>query len=190
MGESEIKAKLDALKATIQRAFDSRSRFWFYTLLACAYALYDEWRAVRHSKKNAKNEAMLDPVQSRARFRAQSRSPEAGPWILAERRCPVMAKRPYQRDRARGRSPPGTRRAGRSSRGPRRSVRVQAAHASNAISPFIPAPSTAEVCHSHDARRRDAHTMPRSTPAWRPARVPKRCRARAEETMRPACESL
>jgi len=57
MGESEIKAKLDALKATIQRAFDSRSRFWFYTLLACAYALYDEWRAVRHSKKNAKKAA-------------------------------------------------------------------------------------------------------------------------------------
>jgi hypothetical protein len=57
MGESEIKAKLDALKATIQRAFDSRSRFWFYNLLACAYALYDEWRAVRHSKKNAKKAA-------------------------------------------------------------------------------------------------------------------------------------
>src|SRR5260370_6449855 len=57
MGESEIKAKLEASKAIIQRAFDSRSRFWFYTLLECASALYDEWRAVRHSKKNAKKAA-------------------------------------------------------------------------------------------------------------------------------------
>lgn len=57
--ESEIKAKLDALKATIQQAFDSRSRFWFYTLLECAYALYDEWRAVHHPKKNAKKAARL-----------------------------------------------------------------------------------------------------------------------------------
>jgi hypothetical protein len=59
MGESEIKAKLKALKAAIQQAFDSRSRFWFYTLLECAYALYDEWRAVHHSKKNAKKAARL-----------------------------------------------------------------------------------------------------------------------------------
>jgi hypothetical protein len=62
-GESEIKRKLDELKAAIQQAFDTHSRFWFYTLLEGAYALYDEWRAVRHSKKNAKKAARLFGVK-------------------------------------------------------------------------------------------------------------------------------
>jgi hypothetical protein len=62
-GESEFKAKLDALKATIQQAFDTHRRFWFYTPLEIAYTLYHGWRADRHSKKNAKKAARLFGVK-------------------------------------------------------------------------------------------------------------------------------
>jgi hypothetical protein len=64
--ESEIKARVDELKAAIQQAFDTHRRFWFYTLLEAAYALYDEWRAVHHSKKNAKKAARLFGVKIKA----------------------------------------------------------------------------------------------------------------------------
>jgi hypothetical protein len=59
MGESEIKAKLDELKAAIQQAFDTHRRFWFQTALEGAYGLYVEWKDVRKSKKNAKTAAAL-----------------------------------------------------------------------------------------------------------------------------------
>jgi hypothetical protein len=57
--ESEIKAKLDELKAAIQQAFDTHRRFWFHVLLQGAYSTFVDWRADRHSKKNAKRAARL-----------------------------------------------------------------------------------------------------------------------------------
>jgi hypothetical protein len=57
--ETDIKGKLEALKAKAQKAFDSHSRFWLYTALELAYALYDEWKAVRRSKANANKAAAL-----------------------------------------------------------------------------------------------------------------------------------
>jgi hypothetical protein len=61
--ETEIKAKLEAVKATAQKAFDSHRRFWFYALLEGAYSTFVEWRAVRHSQKNAKKAARLYGVK-------------------------------------------------------------------------------------------------------------------------------
>ena len=61
--ESEIKAKLEALKAMAQKAFDSHRRFWFHDLLKGAYSTYVVWRADRHSKKNAKKAARLFEIK-------------------------------------------------------------------------------------------------------------------------------
>ena len=55
-----------------------------------------------------------------------------------------------------GRSPPGTRRAGRSSRGPRRIVRVQAAHASNMIPRSFRHPRRRRSVTATTARRLEA----------------------------------
>jgi hypothetical protein len=59
--KSEIKDKLDKLKATVAKAFETRRRFWFHTLLEGAYALDVEWKAV--GKKNAKAAADLFGVK-------------------------------------------------------------------------------------------------------------------------------
>jgi hypothetical protein len=56
-GESEIKAKLEALKAAVRKAFETHRRFWFYSVLKGVYALYVEWKDVRQSKKNTKDAA-------------------------------------------------------------------------------------------------------------------------------------
>jgi hypothetical protein len=61
--ETEIKAKLEALKAMAQKAFDSHRRFWFYDLLKGAYSTYVVWLADRHSKKNAKKAARLFEIK-------------------------------------------------------------------------------------------------------------------------------
>src|ERR1700730_7368759 len=58
-GKSEIKAKLDELKAAIQQAFDTHRRFWFQTALEGAYAIYVEWKDLGKSKKAAKVAAAL-----------------------------------------------------------------------------------------------------------------------------------
>ena len=58
-GERDIKRELEALKAMAQKAFDSHRRFWFYVLLQGAYSTFVDWRADRHSKKNAKKAAAL-----------------------------------------------------------------------------------------------------------------------------------
>jgi hypothetical protein len=63
MGESEIKAKLDELKAAIQQAFDTHRRFWFETALEGAYAIYVEWKDLGKAKKNAKVAAALFGVK-------------------------------------------------------------------------------------------------------------------------------
>jgi hypothetical protein len=63
MGESEIKAKLDELKAAIQQAFLTHRRFWFQTALEGAYAIYVEWKDLGKSKKNAKVAAALFGVK-------------------------------------------------------------------------------------------------------------------------------
>src|ERR1700730_3329686 len=62
-GESEIKAKLDELKAAVQKAFDTHRRFWFQTALEGAYAIYVEWKDLGKSKKNAKVAAALFGVK-------------------------------------------------------------------------------------------------------------------------------
>src|ERR1700730_8832815 len=62
-GKSEIKAKLDELKAAIQQAFDTHRRFWFQTALEGAYAIYVEWKDLGKSKKNAKVAAALFGVK-------------------------------------------------------------------------------------------------------------------------------
>ena len=62
-GESEIKAELEALKVTIQRAFDSHRRFWFYTCSRRAYAVYANGGRYHHSKKNSKKAARLFGVK-------------------------------------------------------------------------------------------------------------------------------
>jgi hypothetical protein len=56
---AKIKHELEAVKATAQEAFDSHRRFWPYTLLEGTYGTYFGWKAVRHSKKNAKKAARL-----------------------------------------------------------------------------------------------------------------------------------
>src|ERR1700738_807036 len=62
-GESEIKAKLDELKAAVQKAFDTHRRFWFQTALEGAYAIYVEWKDLGKSKKAAKVAAALFGVK-------------------------------------------------------------------------------------------------------------------------------
>ena len=62
-GKSEIKAKLDELKAAIQQAFDTHRRFWFQTALEGAYAIYVEWKDLGKSKKAAKVAAALFGVK-------------------------------------------------------------------------------------------------------------------------------
>jgi hypothetical protein len=57
--EAKIKQELEAVKATVQEAFDSHRRFWPYTALQDAYGVYFRWKAVSHSKKNAKKAARL-----------------------------------------------------------------------------------------------------------------------------------
>jgi hypothetical protein len=62
-GESDIKGELEAIRTAAQKAFDTHRRFWFHTPLEGAYALYDKWKAVRHSKKNAKQAARLFDIK-------------------------------------------------------------------------------------------------------------------------------
>jgi hypothetical protein len=59
----EIKRKLDDLTASAAKAFDTRRRFWFYTVLQGALAVYIEWKAEGNSKKNAKIAAALFGVK-------------------------------------------------------------------------------------------------------------------------------
>jgi hypothetical protein len=61
--EDEIKRELEAIRTAAQKAFDTHRRFWFHTPLEGAYALYDKWKAVRHSKKNAKQAARLFDIK-------------------------------------------------------------------------------------------------------------------------------
>jgi hypothetical protein len=61
----EIKRELDCLKASAQRDFEGRRRFWFYPTLSAVYAVYAKWKYVRHSKKFAKIAAALYGIERR-----------------------------------------------------------------------------------------------------------------------------
>jgi hypothetical protein len=55
----EIKNQLEHLKQTVQKAFETRRRFWSYTALEDVYVLWLKWKGDRSSKKNAKVAATL-----------------------------------------------------------------------------------------------------------------------------------
>jgi hypothetical protein len=61
--DQQFKHEIELLKASVNKAFETHRRFWFYSALEIAYTLYHGWRADRHSKKNAKKAARLFGVK-------------------------------------------------------------------------------------------------------------------------------
>jgi sensor histidine kinase regulating citrate/malate metabolism len=59
----EIKRELDGLRESAHKAFQTRRRFWFHTVLEGAYALNLEWKEDGNAKNNAKAAAALFGVK-------------------------------------------------------------------------------------------------------------------------------
>src|SRR6266480_4916771 len=89
----EIKRELDGLRESAHKAFETRRRFWSYTALEGAYALYLELKEDGNPKKNAKAAAALFGVKRKNGDRALStiikivtpKGVDARDWVKALR---------------------------------------------------------------------------------------------------------